>query len=87
MKLEPLGILYGMATFFGVSGVLKATRKPMRKAAVMVTSQMFNAIDAAKTTAHTIKEEFEDIIAEAQYENMRRQHSLTMEQTTEGSVK
>ncbi|KAB3535751.1 hypothetical protein F8154_05475 [Alkaliphilus pronyensis] len=79
--MEPIGIFFGIATFFGVSGLLKVTNKPIRRAAVMVTSQMFNAVDAAKTTAHTIKEEFEDIIAEAQYENMKRQQNLTMEQT------
>lgn len=66
--MEPLGILYGFATFLG----LKAVKKPLRKATVFTTSQMFNAVDRSKETFYNAKEGFEDIIAEAHYENMKR---------------
>lgn len=70
--MEPLGILYGIATFFGLKGALKTAKKPLRKAAVTTTSQVFNALDRTKEAAYNVKEGFEDIIAEAQYENMKR---------------
>ncbi len=74
--MEPLGILYGLATFYGVKGVLSRARKPIRKAAVMATSQMFNALDMIKERAYDVKEGFEDIIAEAQYENMKNRNMM-----------
>ena len=70
--MDPLGILYGMATFFGVKEVLKAAKQPLRKAAVFTTSQLFKALDRTKEAAYNMKEEFEDIVAEAQYENMKK---------------
>lgn len=70
--MEPLGILYGYVSFFGLKKALNTFKKPLRKAAVYSTSQMFNVLDHTKETAYNIKEEFEDIIAEAQYENMKR---------------
>ncbi|MCK8817479.1 DUF1490 family protein [Natroniella sulfidigena] len=63
----PLGIVYGVATFCG----LKKLKKPIRKAAVSTTSQVFSAADLTKEAAYNFKEEVEDIIAEAQYENMK----------------
>ncbi len=66
--MEPFGYLYGFATFYG----LKVFKKPLRKMTVAVTSQMFSAIDRSKEAAYNVKEEFEDIIAEAHYENMKR---------------
>ncbi|WP_432665516.1 hypothetical protein R9X47_04430 [Wukongibacter baidiensis] len=81
--MEPLGIIYGLATFFGVKGVLKAAKQPLRKAAVFTTSQVFNTLDCAKETAYNIKEGFEDIIAEAQYENLKRNQSFMDEDDTQ----
>ncbi|WP_408954680.1 hypothetical protein [Natroniella sp. ANB-PHB2] len=67
----PLGIVYGIATFCG----LKKFKKPLRKAAVSTTSQVFSAVDLTKEATYSFKEEVEDIIAEAQYENMKRNQS------------
>lgn len=75
--MESLGILYGLATFFGLKGVFKTAKKPLRKAAVFTTSQMFNALDRTKEVVYNAKEEFEDIIAEAQYENLKRSRGFT----------
>ena len=77
--MEPLGILYGLATFFGAKEGLKLVKKPLRKAAVYTTSQMFNALDRTKETVYNVKEEFEDIIAEAQYENLKRNKNFMQE--------
>ncbi len=70
--MEPLGILYGALTFFG----LKAVKKPLRKGTVIVTSELFNAVDRTKEAAYNFKEGFEDIIAEAHYENMKKNSGL-----------
>ncbi len=70
--MEPLGVLYGILTYAGASKLLMGMKKPMKKAAVLATSQMFGALDSAKEAAYNIKEGFEDIIAEAQYENMKK---------------
>ncbi|MCK8826659.1 DUF1490 family protein [Natroniella acetigena] len=67
----PLGIVYGVATFCG----LKKLKRPIRKAAVSTTSQVFSAVDVTKEAAYSFKEEVEDIIAEAQYENMKRKQN------------
>lgn len=80
--MEPLGIIYGLATFFGVKEVFKAAKKPLRKAAVFTTSQMFNTLDLTKETVHNIKEGFEDIIAEAQYENLKKNKKFMDEDDT-----
>lgn len=74
--MEPLGVIYGLATFFGVKGVFKAARKPLRKAAVFTTSQVFNTLDHTRETVYNIREGFEDIIAEAQYENLKRNQNF-----------
>lgn len=81
--MEPLGIVYGLATFFGVKGVFKAAKKPLRKAAVLTTSQMFNTLDRTRETVYNIKEGFEDIIAEAQYENLKRNTNFMSDDDTE----
>lgn len=77
--MEPLGILYGVLAFTGASKILMSAKKPMKKMAVITTSQMFNAIDSVKEAAYNVKEGFEDIIAEAQYENMKRNQNLQMD--------
>ncbi|WHH60575.1 hypothetical protein [Petroclostridium sp. X23] len=66
--MEPLGFLLGIATF----GVAKNFKQPLRKAAVFAASQAFTLTDRAKGVAYGIKEEFEDIVAEAHYEHMKR---------------
>lgn len=66
--MDLLGIVAGYASFH----LLKRFKKPMRKTAVTVTSEMFNVMDKARETAYNAKEGFEDIIAEAHYENMKR---------------
>lgn len=70
--LELLGLLYGIATFYGV----KKLSKPIKHAAVMTTGQMFNVLDRGREVAYNVKEDFEDIIAEAHYENMKSKHAL-----------
>src|SRR6056297_1547590 len=70
--MMPLGFIYGVATFYG----LRKMKKPLRKAAVETTSQMFNVVDHTKETAYNIKEGIEDIIAEAQYENLKRNQGI-----------
>lgn len=63
-----LGLLYGIATFYG----LKNLEKPLRSAAVSVTSGTFTLVDRSREAFFNLKEGFEDIIAEAQYENLKR---------------
>ena len=81
--MEPLGILYGILAYAGASKILISMKKPMKKMAVMATSQMFNALDSVKEAAYNVKEGFEDIIAEAQYENMKRNQNLHMDSDDE----
>ncbi len=68
-----LGFIYGIATFYG----LKKIKNPLRKAAVTTTSQMFNMVDHSKEVSYNVKEGVEDIIAEAQYENMKRKQNIS----------
>lgn len=63
-----ISFLLGVATF---AAAVKF-KKPLRKAAVAATSQVIGLIDHSKTAAFGIKEELEDIVAEAQYENMKK---------------
>lgn len=64
-----LGFLYGVATFYGIQTV----KKPLKRIAVVATSQMFEVMDRSREVAYNLKEGFEDMIAEAQYENLKRQ--------------
>jgi len=66
--LNPLSFLLGVAAFTAAATL----KKPLRKAAVVVTSQVIGLIDQVKASAYGIKEEIEDIVAEAQYENMKK---------------
>jgi hypothetical protein len=66
--LEPLEFLLGVGTF----SLAVKLKKPIRKAAVITASQFLNIVDRLKTTAYGFKEEIEDIVAEAQYENMKK---------------
>ncbi|MDW5299158.1 MAG: hypothetical protein SA378_03330 [Sedimentibacter sp.] len=77
--MDPLGILYGVLTYAGASTLFMNIKKPMKKVAVLATSQMFGAIDSVKEATYNIKEGFEDIIAEAHYENMKRNQNLQKE--------
>ncbi|MFT9498093.1 hypothetical protein [Anaerosolibacter sp.] len=65
--MEPLGFFLGVVTF----NALVRLKEPMRKAAVTAVSQAMNFTEVAKGAAYGIKEEVEDIIAEAHYENMK----------------
>ena len=75
--MYPLGILYGIATFYGI----KKIKRPARKMAVMTTSQLFNTLDQTREVAYSLKEEMEDIIAEAHYENMKKNHDFMSDST------
>jgi hypothetical protein len=66
--LEPLGFILGVATF----GATVTLKKPLRKVAVFTTSQLISIFDKLKATAYELKEEIEDVVAEAQYENMKK---------------
>lgn len=83
--MEPLEFLLGVATF----GIAVKLKKPLRKAAVITASQVMGIVDRLKTTAYGLKEEVEDIVAEAQYENMKRNMETTeeSEEKTENSNK
>ncbi len=70
--MEPLGFFLGVAAF----NALVKMREPIRKAAVTATSQAMNFAEMAKGAAYGIKEEVEDIIAEAHYENMNNNMGL-----------
>jgi hypothetical protein len=65
--VEPLGFFLGVVTF----NALVKMKEPIRKAAVTATSQAMNFAEMAKGAAYGVKEEVEDIIAEAHYENMK----------------
>lgn len=66
--MEPLEFLLGVAAF----NLFIKLKKPIRKLAVITASQAMGAFDRLKSTAYGLKEEIEDIVAEAQYENMKR---------------
>jgi hypothetical protein len=66
--LNAIGFFLG-ATVFELAVKLK---KPLRQAAVFSTGQALSLFDSIKSSAYGVKEEIEDIIAEAQYENMKK---------------
>lgn len=73
--MEPLSFLLGVATFsMGVK-----FKKSVRKAAVITASQTLGIFDRLRTAAYGLKEEVEDIVAEAQYENMKKNMETTGE--------
>ena len=73
--MEPLQFLLGIVTFsFAVR-----LKKPIRKAAVITTTQVLGIVDKLKTTAYSLKEEIEDIVAEAHYENIKKNVGVTGE--------
>ncbi|MCX7842144.1 MAG: hypothetical protein N2489_03615 [Clostridia bacterium] len=83
--MEPLEILLGAATF----SLAVRLKKPLRKAAVFTASAALMLADRLKTTAYSLKEEIEDIVAEAHYENMQKnmrqgQETQTNHQETNG---
>lgn len=65
--MEPLGFLLGVAAF----NLAVKYKKPLRKAAVFAASQALTVAEGLKSIAYGVKEEIEDIVAEAQYENMK----------------
>ncbi|MBM7614443.1 hypothetical protein [Alkaliphilus hydrothermalis] len=73
--MEPIGIVYGFLSFYGAKGLFKKVRQPLRRAVVSTTSQILHGLDTLKEQAYEVKEGFEDVVAEAQYENMLRKHS------------
>lgn len=77
--MEPLGFLLGVATF----GLAAQFKKPLRKLAVFSTIQLMSVVEGLKTTAYGLKEEVEDIVAEAQYENMKRNSNSLEEEKSE----
>lgn len=66
--MEPLGFILGVVTF----RTALMFKKPLRKAAVFTTSQLIMTFDKMRATAFDLKEELEDVVAEAQYENMKK---------------
>ncbi len=66
--MDFLGFMLGATAF----NTAVQFRKPLRKAAVMAASQALLVTDRVKGTAYSLKEEIEDIIAEAQYENAKK---------------
>ncbi|MBC8062212.1 MAG: hypothetical protein H7Y18_16305 [Clostridiaceae bacterium] len=70
--MHPLQFILGMAIF----SVVVKLKKPLRKVAVVTTSQIMNVVDTVKTSAYTLKEEMEDVVAEAQYENMQKKMNM-----------
>lgn len=77
--MEILGLIYGIATFYGLKGL----EKPLRQGAVTATSGMFALVDRSKEVAFNLKEGFEDIIAEAQYENLKRNQAQSKDWDSE----
>lgn len=77
--MEPLEFLLGVATF----SLAVKLKKPIRKAAVITASQVLGIVDRLKTTAYGFKEEVEDIVAEAQYENMKKNMEAFGQSNTE----
>lgn len=73
--MKPLEFLLGIATF----NIAVKLKKPIRKAAVITASQVLGIMDGIKTKAYGFKEEVEDIVAEAHYENMKRNVKATPE--------
>jgi hypothetical protein len=66
--LEPIGFILGVLTF----GTAITQKKVLRKAAVYTASQLISIFEGLKVTAFSLKEEIEDVIAEAQYENIKK---------------
>ena len=73
--MEPLEFLLGVVVF----NIAVKFKKPMRKAAVIAATQVLGMADRLKTTAYSLKEEVEDIVAEAHYENMKKSFGSTGE--------
>jgi hypothetical protein len=73
--LEPLQFLLGVVTF----GIAVRLKKPIRKTAVITATQVLGIVDRLKTTVYGLKEEVEDIVAEAHYENMKKNVGTTGE--------
>lgn len=59
--------LFGLGTF----AALYVLRKPLKKAAVIAVSSAMAIGDKTREVLENIKEETEDIIAEAKYEHMK----------------
>lgn len=78
--MEPIGFLLGVATF---NAAVKF-KGPLRKAAVFTAGQVLMLADSFKTAAYSFKEEIEDIVAEAHYENMKKNMGGTVEENQEG---
>jgi hypothetical protein len=72
--MEPLGFFLGVITF----GAAVVNKKALRKAAVFTTSLLISSFENLRTSAFEMKEELEDVVAEAKYENMKK-HSETTE--------
>jgi hypothetical protein len=77
--LEPLGFFLGAATF----GLAAKFKDPLRKLAVFSTVQLISVMEGLKTTAYNLKEEVEDIVAEAHYENMKKNSNTLAEESQE----
>lgn len=65
--MEPISFILGVVAF----NALVKMKEPIRKAAVVATRQTMNLAKMATGAAYGVKEEFEDIIAEAHYENIK----------------
>jgi len=79
--LEPLGFILGAAAF----SIAVKFKKSLRQAAVIAASQALGIADKLKTTAYGIKEEVEDIVAEAQYDNLKRSMQTSGEMPENGN--
>lgn len=79
--LDTIGFFLGMAVF----QLAVRMKKPLRKAAVAATGQAMTLLDNLKSSAYGLKEEVEDIIAEAQYENMKKYSKASPGENNEAS--
>ena len=61
---------------FGTFAFFYVLRKPLKKAAIITLSSALTLGDKTREAIENIKEETEDIIAEAKYENMRKKFKV-----------
>jgi hypothetical protein len=69
--MQPLGFIAGIAVF----GAAVKNKKMIRKLVLNTAVQVLSAVERLKTAGYLFKEELEDIIAEAHYENMKKSRS------------
>ena len=82
MKWDKLGLFAG-GVLFGTAGVKILSSKDAKKAYTHATAAVLRAKECVMTTATTIKENCDDVLADAKEINEKRAEAEVVEDTTE----